>query len=96
MAKLSDITIKTSEYRPCTVMHGDHLVKALFHRWIAISEIVSPSLLRGGHSGGVIADTFGIVEYENGRVDKVHPESITFLDAGGKFSEYDWRENDGT
>lgn len=53
---------------------------ALFHRWCDISEIVPPSVMVGGHGGGVVQDTFGIVEYENGKIERVRPERITFTD----------------
>ena len=69
--------------RPCIVDEK----KALFHCWSQESEIIRPSPLKGGHSGGVVAGTFGIVEFENGDVCKVYPEKITFLD-NGIFKEY--------
>ena len=34
----------------------------------------------GGHPGGQIAYTMGIVEYMDGTVDRVYPEYIRFLD----------------
>ncbi len=76
------ITIATSEYRPCYV-DGK---KALFHKWVDKSEIVSPSVLKGGHAGGVICDTFGLVEFENGVVGEVYPHKIKFAD--NKIHEY--------
>ena len=54
--------------------------KGWFHCWCHVSEIVAPSNLRGGHSGGVIATTLGLVEDEDGNVRKVYPEEITFLE----------------
>lgn len=83
------ITITTSEYRPCFV-DGK---KALFHRWIDKSEIIAPSVLKGGHAGGVIRDTFGIVEFENGVVGEVYPHKIKF--AAGKCNEYSFEERGG-
>lgn len=79
----TEITVKSSEYRPCMV--GDK--KALFHRWVHISQIVPPSVLKGGHSGGVIADDVGLVEFEDGSVGKVFAEKIHFLDSGNLFHE---------
>ena len=52
---------------------------ALFHRWCDISEIVPPSVMVGGHGGGVVQDTFGIVEYLDGSVARVKPERIVFI-----------------
>lgn len=76
------ITITGAEYRPCYV-DGK---KALFHRWVDCRKIVEPSVLKGGHGGGVIARTFGIVEYADGTVAEVAPSTIRFDD--DKLSDY--------
>ena len=52
----------------------------LFHCWEHFSEIVEPSPLVGGHCGGVVGCTFGIVEDENGKVFRVPVYEITFTD----------------
>lgn len=85
MASFNDITISTSEYRPCFV-DGE---KALFHRWVVISEIIPPSMLRGGHNGGNVTETFALVEFENGEIRLSHPRQIRFCPSG-KFNEYSW------
>ena len=69
--------------RPCMVK-GER--KALFHMWSNFSNVIEPSPLKGGHPGGTIAGTLGIVEYEDGTVDKVEPYDICFVD--GSFDEY--------
>ena len=61
--------------RPCEV----NSVKAFFHCWEQYSEIIEPSFLKGGHSGGQISMVFGIVEFENGRVERIHPREIKFV-----------------
>ena len=61
--------------------------KAIFHCWSQESQIVSPSILKGGHNGGTVSGVLAIVEYENGQVDKVQPERIRFAD-GGDFEQY--------
>ena len=86
MAK-ADFTIR-QEVRPCTI--GG--IKAFWHRWVNVRQIVPPSPLRGGHSGGVISDTFALVEYETGLVRMVKPEKVHFLDSYKKFAEYDFSE----
>lgn len=59
--------------------------EAYFHEWTKISQIVAPSLLKGGHSGGVISGTLGIVEFAaTGRVATVDPKSIRFTDFEGR------------
>ena len=63
--------------------------KAMFHTWVGVSEIVAPSVLKGGHSGGVISDVLGLVEYEDGTVAKVNPNKIRFADGGG-FGDHVW------
>lgn len=60
---------------------------ALFHRWCDISEIVPPSVMVGGHGGGVVQDTFGIVEYLDGSVARVKPERIAFVTESADNSE---------
>lgn len=79
-------TVTTAEYRPCVVQ----LKKALFHRWTHKSEIVPPSPLRGGHSGGVLSGEFGIIEFEDGTIAEVEPQKIRFIDE--KLKEYDFTE----
>ena len=43
-------------------------------------------MLRGGHSAGQLAATFGIVEYEDGTVHECYPQEIRFCD--NKLEEY--------
>ena len=83
------VTISKPEYRPCYVSG----IKALFHKWEDKSEIVPPSVLKGGHNGGVISKTFGIVEFENGEVAEVEPRRIIFAD--NTFREYAFYERVG-
>ncbi len=71
----NEITMKY-ELRPC-ITRGH---KALFHGFEHRSEIVPPSPLKGGHSGGEIKGVIGIVEYEDGAIHKVNPEEIRFID----------------
>ena len=73
----SGITVKYPEYRPCLVCGT---LKALFHRWSDVSEIVAPSPFEGKQAGGVIKGVVGIVELENGKVETTLPQNIQFLD----------------
>lgn len=86
MAKLSDIVIRTAEYRPC-IVDGE---KALFHRWLNFAYVVDASLMIGGHPGGQVADTFGLVELEYGTMRRVAPTSIHFCDSSERFEKYCW------
>lgn len=70
------ITVKP-ELRPCFVRGK---AKALFHRWEQCTEIIPPSMLKGGHSGGVVSRVMGIVELQGGVVNKYFPEEIQFVD----------------
>lgn len=74
--------IECLNLRPCKC-NGENY---LFHCWEHFSEIVEPSPLVGGHCGGVVGCTFGIVEDENGKVFRVPVYEITFTD--NKFREY--------
>lgn len=51
-----------------------------FHTWEHYSEIVPPSLLKGGHSGGVISGCLAIVEFKDG-VERIEPTKLKFIDA---------------
>lgn len=66
------------EYRPCMV---EGRKKALFHRWVHISQVVPPEITVGGHGGGVVAGVKALVEFEDGTVTEVSPFSVTFLDS---------------
>ena len=68
--------------RPCLV-NGK---KALFHAWSNKSQIVDPSPIMGGHKGGVLEYTVGIIEYEDGQVCECMPSHIKFIDS--KMEQY--------
>ena len=57
-----------------------------FHTWEQYSQPVGESLVIGGPPAGVIAQVFGIVEFEYG-VERVEPNLIKFLDC-------DWNRED--
>ena len=75
-----------ADVRPCLI--GSE--KALWHKWVDKSEIVPPSMLRGGHGGGMVADTFALIEYEGGSVQLVRATDVIFLDGCQKFQGYDF------
>ena len=79
----SEIVIRSTEYRPCIVYDK----KALFHKWEDSACIVPPALSRGGHNGGTLRRTLAIVEFETGKVERVMPEDVRFLDTGNKMRE---------
>lgn len=67
--------------RPCYVKTTDKLdvsVKAYFHRWVDFQTVLEPSFLKGGSPGGQVSRVFALVEYEDGQVDEVAPDSIIF------------------
>ena len=92
---MAGIQIET-RLRPCYIsIKKGKKEKALFHgwnfvSWNFVSNVVEPSLMIGGHPGGVIAYSTGIVELEDGRVIEVMPTSITFCK--GIFNDYCWDE----
>ena len=45
-----------------------------------IKQVIDASPMIGGHPGGQIAYTLGIVEFMDGTVGQVHPGYIKFLD----------------
>lgn len=54
--------------------------RGFFHRWEELSSIIEPSIMKGGHSGGVIKQCVAIVELEDGTVVRVEPNQIKFTD----------------
>lgn len=56
--------------------------KAVFHQWSPFSYIVPPSLMVGGHDGGVVSGTRAIIETDNGVILEVLPMEIQFADPG--------------
>lgn len=77
--------------RPCYIIFKCEKIKALFHCWDHVSNVITPSPMVGGHPGGVIAYTTAIVELEDGKImTNVSPESIQFVD--NPFQEYAWEE----
>lgn len=90
-AALRPCYVKAYKYenkRPWFVQDGER--KALFHGWGTFGQIVDPSPLKGGHPGGVISSTFGIVEFEDGTVDQVPVSHIRFVD--NTFADYSFEE----
>lgn len=85
-----DINIIKPPLRPCMVANrkGGDERKALFHCWNQWSDTASPSVLKGGSTGGQVSETYGIVEFEGGTVKQVYPSLIRFLD--NPFVEYMW------
>lgn len=74
-------TIKIGfKLRPCIVNQQ----RALFHCWEQKSEIIPPSPMVGGHSGGAVNQILGIIEREDGTIHKAYPEEIRFIDGEAK------------
>lgn len=79
---------------------------AIFHRFNYVSDVVNPSLMVGGHPGfdnqvrpifpgGVVANTYAIVERTDGRLVRVGLGDIQFYDSKKYFEEFeDYFEND--
>lgn len=68
------------QLRKCSALINGYKKKALFHCWSFNSKVVEPSLMIGGHPGGTVAYTTGIVELEDGKVVNLFPEHIKFTD----------------
>lgn len=67
---MNEILVTDIQYRPCYVKGK----KALFHRYInEVNMLLNPI-------------TYALVEYSDGRVEKVCPEDIRFCDL--KINEY--------
>lgn len=77
------------ELRPCIVNKKQ---KGLCHGIFQLSEIWKPSLMVGGHNGGVEAHPVALVETEEGHMILVNYLDIRFVDSRGKFEEFDFGE----
>lgn len=79
-------------HRPCLVAGK----RAIFHRW---ADNARPVVPRGMDATDTdvryqCATVHGIVEYEDGTVQRVWPSEIQFID-GGAFDCYDWDALEG-
>jgi hypothetical protein len=83
MAIISELIVG-SQLRPCIVKGK----AALFHCWSDKSDIIAPSMMQGGHAGGVIRQTVGIIEYiDGGAVHECYPSEIRFTDTYEKIKD---------
>lgn len=82
------MTIKTAEYRPCIVKQKSGNRKALFHRWADYAQVRDAYLQ--GTTPGQLAQTFAIVEYEDGTVSECYPNQVQFCD--NLHAQFDWPE----
>ena len=83
----------TPQLRPCIIYRSEHgavgeHLEALFHMWEQSYEVIAPSMLQGGHAGGQVAGMMGLCELRNGKMIRVRPEYIQFLDSSHR--EYDF------
>lgn len=62
----------------------------LFHMFATISDCIEPSLMKGGHPGGIISRVVAIVELNDGRVVYANTEDVRFCD--DKHREYCFKE----
>lgn len=77
-----------NELRPCFI--GDK--KGLFHGWFYSAEVVAPSLMVGGHNGGQLATTRGMVEMPTGEIVLAFPTDIRFVGSERLMREYCYEE----
>ena len=87
--------IVTQERRPCLVTTPrrdaePETRRAFLHCFAPVAEIVPPSIMKGGHNGGQLAELTALVEFEDGIVQRVEPECVRFLDSAEFFQGYDW------
>lgn len=66
--------------RKCIIKTKEGEEKGIFHKWMEEADVIAPSLMVGGHPGGQVARTLGIVEKENGEIMLVYPTIVRFVD----------------
>lgn len=100
MANVGDLEMRViigeqPEMRPCWVKDGESERKALFHCWERRQDLISASIMEGGHPAGVMSRTLAIVEYEDGTVHEKYLSSVRFDDTATVMSEYVWIHDRG-
>ncbi len=81
--------MNTNKLRPCKV--GEELYP--FHGFTQISQIVPPSIMRGGHGGGVVvAGAYAILEKKDGTVGLAEAQRVQFLETPEEFAKYEEEE----
>lgn len=85
----------TPKLRPCIVYKetGEQL-EALFHTWEQSYHVVAPSVLIGGHAGGQLGGMLGLCELRDGKMIRVSPEKILFLDSPHKNYDFTHAEEE--
>ena len=85
-----NLIAQESEYRPCWVRGR----KALFHRWANIARPVLPRDAEPDQKTRFFQYriTQGLVEYEDGTMDRVWPQDIRFADRN-RFKDYAWDDD---
>jgi len=87
MVSYNPVVQLKAELRPCKVKGKN----AFFHKWSDVSSIIPPSAMVGGHTGGTVSRTIGIIEYiESGVVHECFPTEIIFLDTKEKATGFCW------
>ena len=76
--------------RPCMARSDGKPARALFHRFVDVAEVVRPSIMIGGHTGGQLSNTYALVEFEDGRLSMEPIDTILLLDSDEHFTTHDW------
>lgn len=76
--------------RPCLLHDGGGFHAALCHGFYNAAEVVPPSLMRGGHSGGQLATVHVLVELETGQLIQTEPSRVIMMDSDRVFGAFDW------
>ena len=76
--------------RPCIARQDGTPKKALFHRFVNVAEEAAPSIMTGGHPGGQLANTYALLEFEDGRLSMEPINRIIMLDSAEHFAAHDW------
>lgn len=75
---------------PLRITTKETKCRALFHRFATIERPIEASPLKGGPPAGQCSKPVAIVEYEDGTVHMVDPESVRFLDTKELMEQYAW------
>ena len=50
--------------------------KIKLHGIFQFANVIEPSIMNGGHSGGQVSYPIAVIEHENGDIEHVHPHQI--------------------
>lgn len=84
MAKIVEVIEVSQQLRPVEIEIYGKKVHGLFHKWIEVDESKNAAPAR---------TSYGLVEVDNGKIFRIKPLYIRFLDSKDVFENYCFEED---